>query len=158
MTESLEETIHVGAPPEVVWGLVSDLTRMGEWSPENTGGRWIGDASGAAVGARFRGTNRKGFLRWSTVSTIVECDEPHRLAWEVKAGPLPVARWSYQIDPDGYAACRVIETWDDQRSRWSRTATDLALGVRDRAPHNQANMQRTLESLKAAAEAAAASA
>ena len=41
----------VQAPPERVWELVSDITRAGEWSPEATGGRWRGDATGPAVGA-----------------------------------------------------------------------------------------------------------
>ncbi|MBW3609495.1 MAG: alpha/beta fold hydrolase, partial [Actinobacteria bacterium] len=40
-----------------------------------------------------------------TRSTIVECEEPRAIAWDVKAGPLPVARWRYEIEPDGYAAC-----------------------------------------------------
>jgi len=153
----LEETIHVDAPAEVVWSLVSDLPRMGEWSPENTGGRWAGGATGPAVGARFRGTNRKGALRWSTVSTIVECEEPSVIAWDVKAGPLPVARWSYRIEPDGYAASKVTETWDDHRAGWSAKLTDALLRSGDRKPHNQRNMRVTLERLKAAAEASVAS-
>jgi len=153
----LEESIHVEAPAEVVWGLVSDLTRMGEWSPENTGGRWVGGAAGPAVGARFRGTNRKGALRWSTLSTIVELEEPRVITWDVGVGPLPVARWSYRIEPDGYAACRVTETWEDRRAGWSARLTDAVLRSGPRAPHNQRNMRVTLERLKAAAEASVAS-
>jgi hypothetical protein len=149
----LEESIHVEAPAEVVWRLVSDLPRMGEWSPESTGGRWTGGASGPAPGARFRGSNRKGVRRWSTLSTIVTCDEPHEIAWDVTSGPLPVARWGYRIEPDCYAACAVTETWDDRRSGWFRTVTAIGLGVPDRAAHNRANMRTTLERLKAAAEA-----
>ncbi|MQA13303.1 MAG: hypothetical protein GEV09_03775 [Pseudonocardiaceae bacterium] len=33
-----EVTVQLAAAPERVWELVSDITRMGEWSPENTGG------------------------------------------------------------------------------------------------------------------------
>jgi hypothetical protein len=153
----IEESIHVDAPAEVVWSLVSDLTRMGEWSPENTGGKWLGGATGPAAGTRFRGTNRKGALRWQTVSTIVEHEEPHLLTWEVKAGPLPIARWSYRIEPDGYPACRVVETWEDKRATWSAKLTDTVLRSGPRGPHNQRNMRATLERLKAAAEASVAS-
>lgn len=156
MSEPVRESIHIDAPAEVVWRLVSDLPRMGEWSPENTGGRWVGDAAGPAVGARFRGTNRKGALRWSTVSTVVECEEPSVITWEVTR-PLPVARWSYRIEPDAYAACTVTETWNDRRSGWSAMLTDLVLRSGPRGPHNQRNMRVTLERLKAAAEASAAS-
>ena len=153
----LEESVHVEAPAEVVWGLVSDLTRMGEWSPENTGGKWLGGATGPAVGARFKGSNRKGQLRWSTVSTIVESDEPNVLTWDVAVGPLPVARWSFRIEPDGYGRSKVTETWTDERAGWSAKLTDTILRSGPRAPHNQKNMRVTLERLKAAAEASVAS-
>ena len=46
---------EMAAEVEAVWALVSDLTNMGDWSPENDGGSWAGDATGAAVGAVFRG-------------------------------------------------------------------------------------------------------
>ena len=153
----LEETVHVEAPAEVVWGLVSDLTRMGEWSPENTGGKWLGGATGPAVGAKFKGSNRKGARRWSTVSTIVECEEPSVLTWDVSVGPLPVARWSYRIAPDAYGKSTVTETWEDKRAGWSAKLTDAVLRSGPRAPHNQRNMRTTLERLKAAAEASVAS-
>ena len=41
------------------YDMVSDLRRMGEWSPENRGGAWIKGARGPAVGARFKGSNFK---------------------------------------------------------------------------------------------------
>ena len=37
------------AEPEAVWALVSDLPNMGDWSPENDGGSWTGDATEAEV-------------------------------------------------------------------------------------------------------------
>lgn len=153
----LEESVHVEAPAEVVWGLVGDLTRMGEWSPENTGGKWLGGATGPAVGARFKGSNRKGSLRWSTVSTIVACDEPARIEWDVTLGPLPVARWGYRIEPDGYGKSTVTETWEDMRAGWSAKLTDAILRSGPRADHNRKNMRATLERLKAAAEASVSS-
>ncbi|MFN2524390.1 MAG: SRPBCC family protein, partial [Mycobacteriales bacterium] len=56
---SVSRSTDVDAPADVVWGLVSDLPGMGRLSPENTGGRWSGGATGPAVGARFRGANRR---------------------------------------------------------------------------------------------------
>ena len=43
-----------------LYDLVSDLPRMGEWSPENTGGKWVNGAAGPVVGARFKGSNKSG--------------------------------------------------------------------------------------------------
>ena len=61
-----EASVRVAAAPEKVYELVSDVTRMGEWSPETTSAEWIDGATGPAVGARFKGRNRNGVARWST--------------------------------------------------------------------------------------------
>jgi hypothetical protein len=55
----------IEAPREVVYDLVTDVTRMGEWSPECVACEWVDGATGPAVGARFRGRNRHGLARWS---------------------------------------------------------------------------------------------
>src|SRR6202021_1396406 len=58
----------IAAPAEKVWALVSDLPRMGEWSPENAGGKWVKGATGPALGAVFEGTNKHGFRPWATMA------------------------------------------------------------------------------------------
>src|SRR5277367_6047983 len=63
----------IAAPAEKVWALVSDLPRMGEWSPENAGGKWVKGATGPALGSVFQGANKNGFRRWSTTVTVVGC-------------------------------------------------------------------------------------
>ena len=58
-------TVHMNAPPEQVWDLVSDVTRIGSYSPETFEAEWLDGATGPAVGARFRGhvkRNGKGPL------------------------------------------------------------------------------------------------
>ncbi|MHB8670238.1 MAG: SRPBCC family protein [Acidimicrobiales bacterium] len=149
---SAEATERVGAPPEQVWDLIADLPAMGRWSPECESCEWLGGASGPAIGVRFRGKNRNEGKRWSTVSTIVECDHASVLTWEVKAGPFRIARWSYALAPDGSGGCEVTERWFDQRSAWMVPLGKLASGVGDRAPHNLEGMRETLARLKAAAE------
>ena len=150
----VEVSTDIKADAKVVYDLVSDLPRMGEWSPENTGGKWVGGATGPAVGARFKGTNRKGVARWSTTCTIVEATPGKAIAWDVTAGPFKVARWGYAIEPAG-DGCEVTETWEDHRASLIGTVTNVGLGVKDRGTHNEATMRTTLERLKAAAEATA---
>ena len=152
VSDPVSVTTRIDAAPERIYELVSDLPRMGEWSPENTGGKWVGGASGPAVGAKFRGTNRKGVARWSTTCTIVEATPGKAVAWDVTVGPIKVARWGYAIEPSG-DGCDVTETWEDHRAAIAKTITGFALSVKDRAVHNEANMRTTLERLKAAAEA-----
>ena len=52
-----EVSTEIAAAPETVYALVSDITRMGEWSPETVRAVWTRGATGPAVGAR---TTRDG--------------------------------------------------------------------------------------------------
>lgn len=135
-----------------VWAMVSDLPRMGEWSPETTGGRWKDGATGPAVGAKFVGRNRLGVLRWSTLATVVGCEKPTEFAFDVSSGPFKVSRWAYRISPTD-SGCEVTETWEDHRSGWFAKTTGLFMRVKGRSVHNRRTMTETLEALAAAAEA-----
>ncbi len=98
MVTTVRRSVEIGAPTELVWGLVSDLPAMGRFSPENTGGRWK-RGGGPAVGAVFRGTNAQGRRRWSTRCTVTRCDPGSAFAFTVRAAGLPVAGWSYVLAP-----------------------------------------------------------
>lgn len=152
MADPVSVTTHINASPQAVYDLVSDLPRMGEWSPENTGGRWLDGATGPAPGVRFRGTNRKGARRWSTTCTVVEAARPSGFVFDVTAGPMKVARWTYRIAPSGTGS-DVSESWEDHRNGVWALIGNIASGVKDRATHNAATMRTTLERVKAAAEA-----
>lgn len=143
---------RIAADPQVLYGLVSDVTNMGRWSPETTSCRWVKGATGPAVGARFRGSNKAGWRRWSTTCTVTTADAGRRFAFDVDLGPIPVARWTYDFEPDG-AGTLVTETWDDRRLRRLMKVSGVMMGVRDREAHNRAGMEQTLAALKAAAEA-----
>ena len=155
MSETVSVERAVGAPADTVWALVADVTRMCEFSPENTRCEWIGGAKEPVVGAKFRGTNENGKKKWKTVATVVDAQPGRSFAFEVKAGPLGVARWEYQFDPTD-TGCRVTETWTDQRGFVVRTLGGPVSGVADRAAHNRSGMETTLERLAAAAEKASA--
>ena len=64
----------IAASPDTLYDIVSDLPRMGELSPENTGGMWINGATGPEVGAVFRGTNSHGDKHWATTAVIERAD------------------------------------------------------------------------------------
>jgi hypothetical protein len=146
-------SVDIVAPAEVVWSLVSDLTRMGEWSPETERVEWTGGATGPSVGATFKGHNRNGSRRWTTTCTITVADPPRELAWDVKAvGVVPVATWRYEIESLDDLSCRVTESTTDKRPGIFKALTARATGVKDRGEHNAANMRATLERIKAAAE------
>ena len=133
--------------------MVSDVTRMGEWSPENVGCEWLGGATGPAVGARFKGTNQRGRRRWSSLNEVVEAEPGAVFAFRTSAMGLKVAEWRYTFEGDETAGtCTVTESWTDERGTLITVGGRLATGVADREAHNREGMRQTLAALKAAAE------
>ena len=149
--QSLSRSTVVAAPPQRVWELVSDLPRMGEYSPENTGGSWVGGATGPAVGAVFRGRNRRGLHRWSTRCTVTRCEPGRSFAFAVSSLGLPVAEWSYDLEP-APEGCRLTETWTDRRGALVTAAGRLVSGVSDRAAFTAQSIEQTLDRVKSRAE------
>ena len=143
---------RIDAPPGSLYELVSDVTRMDEWSPETRSCRWLGGANGPAVGARFRGANRDGWRRWSTTCTVVAADPGRRFAFDVDFGGFPISRWTYEFAADGDGTV-VTEVWHDRRRPWMVRISPVVMGVPDRPGHNREGMQQTLASLRRAAEA-----
>src|SRR2546423_1374070 len=127
---------HIDAPPDSVYALVSDVTRMAQWSPETTSCRWLDGAIGPAVGARFKGSNRDRWRRWSTTCTVRAADPGRRFSFDVDFASFPLSRWTYELAPDG-DGCRVTESWTDRRRPWMVRIGPVVMGVRDRAAHNR---------------------
>ncbi len=137
-----------GATPEQLYAMVADVTRMGEWSPETTSCRWLGDASGPQVGARFVGVNKASWHVWATVCRVTDATPGRRFAFDVALG-LPVANWAYRFEPvEG--GTRVVQTWTDRRGWLFRNFGWVAHGISDHHEHNAVNMATTLDNLAAA--------
>ncbi|HEX2176178.1 MAG TPA: SRPBCC family protein [Nocardioidaceae bacterium] len=145
----LTDSIEVAAEPEAVYALVSDLPRMGSWSPECTGITWRGDVRAPVVGARFIGHNRRGKVRWATFGEVVAAEPGRAFAFEITVGPLKVARWEYLLDATS-TGCTVTERWTDRRSAPVRALLDATMGSREQA--NIRGMRATLQALKTEAE------
>ncbi len=93
----MSESIHVAVSPDELYRLVSDVTRMGEWSPVCTGGRWDEDAA-PQVGAWFTGRNETPERTWETRCHVVAADPGRKFAWEVNNGWV---YWGYTFEPEG---------------------------------------------------------
>ena len=46
MADQVSVTTEIAAPAEQVWAMIADVTRMGEWSPENRGGHVVAGRHG----------------------------------------------------------------------------------------------------------------
>jgi uncharacterized protein YndB with AHSA1/START domain len=149
---SVEVSVQVDAPAERVYDMISDLTRMGEWSPETVKVEWLGGATGAKPGAKFKGHNRIGMRRWSTKGEVSVADPGREFAFDISSVfGLPVARWGYRMMPEG-SGCTVTEYWADLRGTTMKILGRAATGVADREAKNREGMRATLDRLKAAAE------
>lgn len=151
MAEQVSVSREIAASPEQVWAMVSDITRMGEWSPENDGGKWLRNWTGPHPGAVFKGTNSNGNKRWKTTGKVVDADPGRLFAFRVTVAGFKVAEWRYAFEPTA-SGCLVTETWIDQRGRMAKALGKPVSGVADRAAHNRSGMEQTLDRLKEAAE------
>lgn len=142
------------APAEKIWALVSDVTRIGEFSPETFEAEWLGDARGPTVGARFRGHVRRneiGPTYW-TPCTVLICDPHSEFTFGVGAADNPLTRWGYRIEArSGGSDIDVTETFDFTSALWARPYWFLFGALRGRRIRN--DMRRTLERMKAVVEA-----
>lgn len=148
-------TMHVDASPTLVYALVSDVTRMGEWSPETYRCRWV-ETEGAVPGARFKGYNRRGRARWSNTLVVVSAEPEREFSFRRAVLPCGVCDWRYSMEPEGDGT-RLTESYEVVKPDWRimNWFNGILLGVADRDDDLLAGMRTTLAGIKAAAEAQA---
>lgn len=108
--------VHVDAPPEAVYDVVADVTRIGERSPECRTAAWLDGSDRASVGSRFRGRNRWGmFARWSRTCEVLVAAPGDELTFRTVPTRDPSRRdstvWSYRLSPEG-AGTRVVHSYE----------------------------------------------
>jgi hypothetical protein len=106
-TLTYSESIVIARSPEDLYDLVSDVTRMGEWSPVCKA-CWWDEGSGPEVGAWFTGRNELPERTWETRSEVVAADRGHEFAFVVNGS---WTRWGYVFVPvDG--GTELTESWE----------------------------------------------
>ncbi len=154
--------VVISAPADELYDMVSDITRMGEWSPNTFAARWLDGATGPAVGARFAGDNREAGARWTLPATVTAATRGEVFAFVTGKAEGPATHWQYRFEPvdDG---TRVVEsfswTWMPSaggfRARVGAQPIDVARTmVAERREYLVDSMRTTLANLKAAAEKA----
>ena len=145
------DSIVVARPPDEVYELVADITRMGEYSPICVA-CWWDDDDGPRVGAKFTGRNVLPDRTWETTSEVVAADPGREFAWVV--GP-QIARWGYtfaEVD-DG---TEVTESWeflpDGQTIFEQRFGEDAETQITDRYQKAVSGIPETLAAIKRTAE------
>lgn len=148
-----EVTVEVAAPPEVVWGLVSDPTRTPEWSPVVRRSGWLAAGGSPVVGARFVGHNRFNGFRWTRECVVTEA-EPGRVFGfsTLGRGGEEQTRWRYRMEPSRSGtrlslAYEVVST-----PRWVRIARAMPGGRSTNDRQARQNVEESLRRLDAILE------
>lgn len=144
-----EATVLIADHPDRIYSLISDITRTGEWSPENTGGVWLDGATEPAVGGRFRGTNRRGKTRWATTCEVIAAEPGREFAFVTGSAKKPETVWRYRLEREGNQT-RVTESFEliKRLGPVSRLVTRMTIGVDDRRADLEENLRVSLEQLK----------
>jgi hypothetical protein len=144
---------NVSASPALLYDTVSDMGHMGDWSPECRHCEWIDGSTGPSVGARFKGSNQRGVMRWSTKPRVIVADQGREFAFVTRHLGRDMTRWSYHFEAasDGTRVTESFEMLDDM-PWYLRLADRLLIGVKDRKADLEASMEVTLKSLKTAME------
>ncbi|MCL2540926.1 MAG: SRPBCC family protein [Nocardioidaceae bacterium] len=147
-----EVSVHMRASVDDVWALVSDVTRIGEFSPETFEGEWTHGATGPAVGARFRGhvkRNGVGPTYW-TPCTVTRCVPGEVFEFAVGlSAESAINTWGYRLQAENEGT-RVTEYFR-LTPAWYLRGYWLLLG-RLRGRTNERGMRTTLERMKAVVE------
>ena len=140
----------IDAPAERVWDLLSDLSRMPDWSPELV--RMVPlKRGGLRVGQWYLGINRRKAVVWPSRSVVAVLEPGRSLAWDTRSSG---ARWIWELSPDGEQT-RVVHRRPVPRSLTmiGKAFAPVFLGGSDsHADELEAGMAQTVSRLKAAVE------
>jgi uncharacterized protein YndB with AHSA1/START domain len=145
----LQAQVDIDAPVAKVWELVSDLSRMPQWSPQCRMMRALGGP--VRQGSKTLNFNRRKLLFWPTTSRVTEFIPEKKLAFRVNTNGTV---WSYELEPAG-TGTRLTESRHAEngvKPLPNMTVNVLMGGVPSFEQELIEGMNQTLARIKAAAE------
>jgi uncharacterized protein YndB with AHSA1/START domain len=145
---SVDVEIVVGKDQDAMWDLITDVARIGEFSPECVGAAWL-DGSTARPGGRFEGRNEYSGGFKSTVTCVVtEARRPDVFEWIVldpsELPDHPGSIWRYELAPgDATGRTSVMH-----RFVHGPGVTGLTEAMREDPGQSEAILQRRLDLLR----------
>lgn len=144
----ISASVEVLATPESVWEVVSDVTRMSEWSPECRRIVVLGSPK-RGKGTRLLGLNRRGWAVWPTTSEVVRYDSGEAVAWKTRESG---ATWTYEIQPTADGATLTGRRDLPAYTAGTRIMAPLIGGAQAHDTELAAGIRTTLERIKGAVE------
>ena len=137
----------IAAPADVLYAMVSDLSRMGEWSPENVGGGWR-RGSGPTVGGRFKGRNARGLARWTTNVEVTAAESGRLFEFVVHLiRPLITCQLGLPFEPRTVFDAGDAVPPGSRPTWWVWVGSKQLLRISDPDTHYVTVMEATLEAL-----------
>lgn len=141
----------IAASPDTVYGLVSDITRMGEWSPEAVGGQWLDGGTGN-LGDRFEGYNRSAEREWTRECEVAEAEPGRGFTFVVGGVEANCTWWSYELEPTADGTTLTERWWIVNKTPAMVAATPEQFAGRVKLTKSM--LATTLNGIKAEAESA----
>ena len=145
------DSIFIDRTPDDLYDLVSDITRMGAWSPVCKE-CWWDEGAGPEVGAWFTGRNELPDRTWETRSEIVAADRGREFAFVVNGS---WTRWGYRFTPLA-GGTRLTESWEflpgGAKMFEERFGADAEAQIANRLELAQKGIPATLAAIKRDAE------
>lgn len=151
--ERIEASIDIAASPAQVWNVISDIRRMGEWSPQCKK-MWVFGGGEVKQGTRTLNLNRQGWKRWPTNSVVQTFEPEKKLALRIVENR---SVWTYELEPTA-TGTRVTESRSIPNgvSGVSKFLTKAMLGGSEEFENElEAGIKSTLERIKSEVEGAA---
>ncbi len=148
LPKNLEASIDIAASPERVWEVISDPSRMPEFSPQCVRMIPIGKPK---AGTLTINVNRDGWKFWPTTSRILRYEKNSALAFRVSQNRTV---WTYTLEPTEEGT-RLVERRDvPNGTTWvSRTLINAVLGGEPAFEENLVRgMNESLAKIRTAAE------
>lgn len=147
---------HIGTPPQVLYDLVSNVTRTPEITSAIVSCAWLDGATAPAVGARFKAVNKAGRgPNWSNKPVVIAADPGKEFAWARTEPFGGTVAWRYSFTAEG-TGTRVTESYQvtKELSVVGWFIIDTLYGLKDRRSDVHAGMLATLDRLAEITEAA----
>jgi hypothetical protein len=151
-----EVRLVMAAPPQAIYDVIADISRMPELSPEVVSCEWLGGATEPVVGARFKARNK--FTHGPAIGNkpVITAVEPgRRISWSRTEPFGGTVEWTYELLPHAEGT-EVVESYRTLKpvSRFGWVIIS-AFSSKERAKLQRTGMEETLQRLKAVVEAPA---
>jgi uncharacterized protein YndB with AHSA1/START domain len=155
---AVQVEVLIDAPVAQVWALVTDIGVPAQFSSELQEARWLDPTLGPTPGARFVGRNwHPSAGEWETTCTVTAAEPDRRFSWAVEGPPEPAATWGFDLEPDN-SGVRLRQWAVLGPGPSGLTAAIVATPTKEeriierRLQEHRANMQATVDGIKALAE------